>query len=174
MGLKDALSGGSSDDDDDGSGDWDSGTDGDFDSGAGSEPFELDEEEKMTPDEAVVGEKAKDMAGKNDPNYDKGTGSISDYRRRQVKECEEFYDEMVELAEEHTGEAIQVFSEVMYAVLMNMANNRAGIARTLNERFGMSRSRALAETRKICDKAGEKEAFEKVTHTLTKALTEEL
>jgi len=138
---------------------------------SGGEPFELDDEARMQADGIVVDDGAKDIADGADLNTEYRGNSLSQYRNRQVKECKELYQDLRKNVNEYGGD-LNDFTAVMQSIIMNLAQNRHGIAMTLMEHYDMDKKEAQDYTRKITEKAGESDEIGWTIHQLTKDLME--
>jgi hypothetical protein len=138
---------------------------------SGGEPFELEDEARLEPDGVVVSDGAEDIAEGASLNNDYRGNSLSQYRKRQVKECKELYDDLKKNVREYGGDLTD-FTAVMQSIIMNLAQNRHGIAMTLMNHYDMDKSEAQDYARKITNKAGEPEAIDWTIHQLTKDLME--
>lgn len=120
---------------------------------------------------ATVSEVSEDWANSGDNlNYDIEHGEKEkDYIRRQIKECEEFYDDYVGVAKDNIGN-IEEFTLVQHALLLSCAQNRVGVAEVLQDEFGYSENRAIEKAHKIVSQAGEKQAFNEVLKELMKSM----
>ena len=135
------------------------------------EPFELEDEARMDPEGIVVDDGAEDIASEGDLNTEYRGNSLSQYRNRQVKECEELYDDVRKNVNEYGGD-LRDFTAVLQSIIMNLAQNRHGIAMTLMEHYDMDKSEAQDLTRRITRKAGEPDVIDWAIHELTKDLME--
>lgn len=136
-----------------------------------TEPYELTEDEKSDRRDEIE-DQAEALADQGEPDYDAGaSGSLEEYRRRQVKECGEMYDDFVSTMSGNMDEMTKSIL-TFEAYMLNLAQNRLGIYGILTDRFNMNEQKAWKVTRDICNEAGDKEAFEKVLTKWTKALSE--
>jgi len=139
-----------------------------------AETFSLDEEAKMDTDETEVAEMSKEIANQGELDYEtRPAESLQAYMKRQVKECEELYDSMLEAVKKNS-ENYEELAIYMHAVYINFGQNRVGITKNIMDEYGKSKPEALKYTRKICMKAGEKEAYEDMINYVTKELVEGL
>lgn len=134
-----------------------------------TETYSLSEDEKVTPGESEISDKSKEISEGAELNYGEGTGSLSSYKKRQIKEVEELHDDMYRIAQEY-GNTVPEFTLVMHAAMMNFAQNRVGIAQTLMDEFGKSKTEALEITNEICSQAGERKTIAKIINYLTRKM----
>lgn len=142
-------------------------------SGSGSETtadaFSMDDEAMMDPDESSINKQSEVMANNGELNYEGKESGYGAYKKRQIKEVKELHDDIKETAKDN-GDTIPEFTVVMHAALMNLAQNRVGIANVIRNEYGKTKSQSRREANEICQRAGEKEMFEEMTQYLTKKL----
>lgn len=137
--------------------------------GGSADAFSLTEDQKTSPDDVEIDDASENLASGAELNYDVATDSLSKYKKRQVQEVRELHEEMKEVAKEHSHD-ISYFTLVFHAMMMNFAQNRVGIAQTIQTNFGKSEREATKIAGQICRKAGEKEVFSEVADILTKEM----
>jgi hypothetical protein len=143
-------------------------------SGGSVDTYTPSTDEAANYDGAKVADTSKDWANTGDNlNYDAEHGEKEkDYVARQVKECEEFYEDYVATAKSNI-ENIEKFTLVHHALMLSCAQNRIGVAEVLQDEFGYSENRSIEQAHKIVSEAGEQEAFNEVTKELMKAMIKE-
>jgi len=141
---------------------------------ASTEPFEMTDEKTANAEGASVASTSKRWSQEGaELNYDAGSGgSEQEYIKRQIQECQEFYNDYAETAKENITD-INQFTLYHHALLLSMAKNRAGICDIFMDRFGYSEKEALAKAREICKKAGEPDAFVELTDAVTTNIRED-
>lgn len=144
---------------------------GDF--GAESGTFSLDEEDQVDPSDKVVSKTSKQWADDGgELNFDAKAGEgFKDYADRQVKEVEELHENMRNMAKKHMDN-FDEFTLYFHALFLNFAQNRVGIAETIENQFGKDREEAVQLADKICQRAGEKEFMNEMVNDITKNLAE--
>lgn len=134
-------------------------------------PFSLDESGKTQPDDVEIATKSKTWAENGELNHNLGASSLGPYKKKQLKETKELHGEIVEMAEENKGR-LDEFTLVMHACLMNLAQNRVGIAQHISDKFGKSEKKSIKMSHKICREAGEAKVIEKVVTILSDEMME--
>lgn len=147
---------------------------GDGGSSSNTEPYTMTDDKTANAEGASVSSTSKRWSQEGaELNYDAGSGgSEQEYIKRQIKECKEFYDDYTETALDNITD-INQFTLYHHALLLSMAKNRAGICDIFMKRFGYSEDEALAKARQVCKKAGEPEAFVKLTDEVTVSIRED-
>lgn len=143
--------------------------DGDFSQSGSVDPFTLDEDAMMDPGDVDMVGHAEEMAGDAELNFDKGTGSINQYRQRQVKETRELHEDMKGLMKEY-DETLPGFTIMLQTCIYTLAQNRVGIAGTIRDNFNKSTDESLKLTNQICKKAGEDKLIAWFVTIMTKKL----
>lgn len=143
-------------------------------SGGSPDAFEMEEDMVSTPSGGDVADTAKDWSSDHgELNYDTGSsGSLKNYKKKQIAECQEFYENFYEMVEDNLVD-INQFTLYYQALTMNMARNRVGIQSILEQEFNMSKEEALKHTQDICQKAGEAECMTKVLNDVSLALQDD-
>lgn len=131
--------------------------------------FSLKDDEKVKPGDVKIHDEAKTMHETSTLNYDKGTSSLRNYKKQQIKEVRELHDDMISYCYKY-DDNIMEFTMVLQGALMSFAQNRVGIATTIQEQFGKSKKESLKITDEIVSKAGEDEVFRKISNRLTERL----
>ena len=142
--------------------------------GESTEPYTMTEEKTANAEGASVATTSERWSQEGaELNFDAGSGGTEDeYIKRQIQECKEFYDDYTDTAVDNITD-INQFTLYHHALLLSMAKNRAGICDIFMKRFGYSEDEALAKARQICKKAGEPEAFVKLTDEVTVNIRED-
>lgn len=135
------------------------------------EPFEMNEVSE--PGSMEMSDTSKRWADEHgNLAYDEGSGGgIKSYMKKQISECEELYDNIEEMASDHT-EGVEEFTLYFHTLMLNLSRNRIGIMKTIKDEFGKSEDEALKLTDKICEQAGEQEMVTNVLNTMVKELWE--
>lgn len=143
-------------------------------SGGDTEPYSMGGEKTANVDGGSVSDTSQRWASEgSELNYDSGaSGTEKEYIKRQIKECEEFYENFLETALDNVTD-INQFTLYHHALLLSMAKNRAGICDIFMDRFGYSEEEALEKTKQICKKAGEPEAFVTLVDEVTVNIRED-
>lgn len=168
---KDSGSDGSVSDSTNSSGSSSGSSSGDFGNQSGT--FSLDEEDQVDPSGKTVSKTSKQWANDGaDFNFDAEAGEdIKSYANRQVKEVEELHENMREMANKHMDN-FDEFTLYFHALYLNFAQNRVGIAETIENQFGKSSKEAVQMADKICQRAGEKEMMNEMVNDMTKNLAD--
>jgi len=142
--------------------------------GSDTEPFEMGDDAIPDVSDASVSDVSQEWATDGaELNTDVGaSGSSKEYIKRQIQECEEFYDNFYETASDNMTDVNQ-FTLYFHAITLALARNRLGIRDVLTDRFDKSKPEAVEITNRICDKAGEAECMDKILTDLTERLDEE-
>ncbi len=135
--------------------------------------FSLDEDDQVDPSGKTVSKTSKQWANDGaDFNYDAEAGEGFDaYAERQVKEVEELHENMREMANKHMDN-FDEFTLYFHALFLNFAQNRVGIAETIENQFGVDRKKAVKMADEICQKAGEKEMMNGLVNDMTENLAD--
>ena len=141
--------------------------------GEASGTFSVDEDDMVDPSDKVVSDTSKNWADdKGDMNYDaQASENFQQYANRQVKEVEELHENIHEMATNHM-ENFDEFTLYFHALFLNFAQNRVGIAETIQNQFGKSEAEAMKLTKKICDRAGEKEFMVEMLDEITENMVD--
>lgn len=142
--------------------------------GSSTEPYSMDDDKTANVEGASVSSTSQRWASEgSELNYDAGaSGTEKEYIKRQIKECEEFYENFLESALNNVTD-INQFTLYHHALLLSMAKNRAGICDIFMDRFGYSEDEALEKTKQICQEAGEAEAFVTLVDEVTVNIRED-
>jgi len=142
--------------------------------GESTEPYTMTDEKTANAEGASVATTSERWSQEGaELNFDAGSGgSEQEYIERQIKECKEFYNDYTDTAVGNITD-INQFTLYHHALLLSMAKNRAGICDIFMKRFGYSEDEALAKAREICKRAGEPEAFVKLTDEVTVNIRED-
>lgn len=145
----------------------------DPDVGSKDGTFELGDDEILDPSDTSMSQQSKDWAEEHgELNYDRqGSESLQQFMKRQKAEVEELHENIRKRAKQN-NESFEQFTLIMHTLLLNFAQNRVGIAKTIENQFGKSESEALRLTNKICQKAGEEKFMENMVQDITKNLLE--
>lgn len=148
-------------------------SDSDSDVGAKEGAYKLDDDEMMDPSDMSVSQQSKDWADEHgELNYDRqGSESLQAYMSRQVEEVKELHQNMRKRARQN-NENLEQFTLVMHTLLLNFANNRVGIAKTVENQYNKSTEESMRVANKVCQKAGEKDCMEKIVQDITANLLE--
>lgn len=143
-------------------------------SSSDTEPFEMGDDAIPNAEEAQISDTSERWAGDHsDLNYDAGAGGSQDkYIQRQIKECEEFYENFYQRATDHLQD-INQFTLYFHAMTLAMARNRLGIKRILEDRFGKTEEEAVKMAGRICEEAGESDALDRLLRDMTYRLDED-
>ena len=143
-------------------------------SSSSAEPYSPSNDEVTDPTDGNVADISKEWANAGENlNYHAENGEAEkQYVKRQVMETKEFYEDYIDTALDNM-ENIEEFTMVHHALMLSCAQNRIGIKEVLMDEFGYSESAAIKQTDKIVRKAGEPDAFSKVTHELTEKIIKE-
>ena len=144
---------------------------GDFGDSQGT--FSLDKDDQVDPSGKTVSKTSKQWANDGaDFNFDAEAGEdINAYANRQVKEVEELHENMREMANKHMDN-FDEFTLYFHALYLNFAQNRVGIAETIQNQFGKSKAESVKMANKICQRAGEKEMMNEMVNDMTKNLAD--
>lgn len=143
----------------------------DPDVGAKEGTFTLGDDEVLDPSDTTMSQQSKDWAEEHgDLNYEKqGSESLQQFMKRQKEEVEELHANIRKRARQN-DESFEQFTLIMHTLLLNFAQNRVGIAKTIENQFGKSEDEALRLTNKICQKAGEEQFVENMIQDVTENL----
>lgn len=135
--------------------------------------FSLDDEDLVDPEGKTVSKTSKQWANDGgELNYDAKTGEGFDaYVNRQVGEVEELHENMREMAGKHMDN-FDEFTLYFHALFLNFAQNRVGIAETIQKQFGKSKKESVKLADKICQKAGEKEFMNEMVNDMTENMAD--
>lgn len=141
--------------------------------GADSGTYSLDEDDMVDPSGKTVSKTSKQWANDGaEFNFDAEAGEkLQDYANRQVKEVEELHENMRDMAGKHM-ENFDEFTLYFHALFLNFAQNRVGIAETIENQFGKSKHEAVKMADKICQRAGEKEFMNEMVNDMTENLAD--
>jgi len=136
-----------------------------------TEPYSIDEVSK--PGDMGMADTSKRWADEHgDVNVSANSGeALKQYVARQVKETEELYDNVRDIANSHM-EGQEEFALYFHTLMLNLSNNRLGIMKNIENEFNKSEKEALELTDKICEKAGETEMVKGVLNDMVKDLWE--
>lgn len=142
--------------------------------GGSPQPYSPSDDEVADPNDGQIADISKEWAEAGDNlNYSaKGGESEKEYVKRQVAETKEFYEDYVDTALDNMSN-MEEFTMVHHALMLSCAQNRIGIKEVLMDEFNYSENAAIKQTDKIVRKAGEPDAFSKVTHELTEKIVKE-
>ena len=143
--------------------------------GIGSETgtYSLDDEDMVDPSGKTVSKTSKQWAedgGEFGFEAEAGEG-LKQYANRQVKEVEELHNNMEEMAKKHMDN-FDEFTLYFHALYLNFAQNRVGIAESIQNQFGKSKAESVQMANKICDRAGEKEFMNRMVSDMTENLAD--
>lgn len=143
-------------------------------SGGAPDAFEMDDEYTADMEGGEIAETSKRWASEGSELNYKAQGGESEraYVKRQIQECEEFYENFYDRASDNMVD-INQFTMIHHALLLSMARNRSGIMDVLMKNFGYSEQEALSQTEKICQQAGELETFSKLIADMTRNIRED-
>lgn len=134
-----------------------------------ADAYSPDGDEFLDPEDVDIQEQSKNFAGKNGADWSSDGEGLAQYKKKQVKECREFIQDMKEQSEEY-GESMPTFTMVFHAMVMNFAQMRAGIAETLMEEYNMEKKEAIEHSDQIARKAGEYEGIQDIINWLNKRI----
>jgi hypothetical protein len=135
--------------------------------------FSLDEDDQVDPSGKTVSKTSKQWANDGaEFNFDAEAGEgLQQYANRQVKEVEELHENMREMAQKHMDN-FDEFTLYFHALYLNFAQNRVGIAETIQNQFGKSKKESVKMANKICQRAGEKEMMNEMVNDMTENLAD--
>lgn len=168
--VKDKFTGG--DEDDSGSSSSASSS-GSSSSSGGAEAFELKEEAQADPSGGQISEVSEEWASDHSElNFDNGDGgSLEHYMSVQIEECEELFDNMIEISTDHM-DSVEEFTLYFHAMTLNMSQNRLGVFNTIKDNFDKSDRQAAQITEEIMNRAGEPEALQEIFEELMYSMGE--
>lgn len=144
--------------------------------GGSGEPdvYEVDAEDDINVDDATVSDTSKRWASdESELNYpSQGGEGERAYMQRQIEECDEFYDNFVEMAMDKI-EDINQFALVYHALALSFARNRTGVVQVLKQNYDNSEKEAQKKADKIMAEAGEYEAMVKLFREVSDCMRNE-
>jgi len=141
--------------------------------GAETGTYSLDEEDMVDPSGKTVSKTSKQWANDGaEFGFDADASeSLKQYANRQVQEVEELHENMEEMAQKHMDN-FDEFTLYFHALYLNFAQNRVGIAETIQNQFGKSKKESVQMADKICERAGEKEFMNTMVSDMTENLAD--
>lgn len=139
------------------------------------------EEENFEASEMEMHPGADEIPGADGEDAKKAsTGDIETYKKTQEREMREMYSSLLgdirAFNEKVTGEEdmgpLQTFTISVQAAIYNMAQQRAGVAEILVERYGKNESEALAIADQIARNSGEGQSLQDIVSYVAENLVE--
>lgn len=134
-----------------------------------ADTYSPDGDEYLEPDNVEINSRSEGLADMDKGEFASDGEGLSKYKKKQVQECREFFDDMEDTAKEYS-ESIPMFTMVFHSMTMNYSQLRAGIAETLIEEYNMEKKQAIKHTNQITRKAGEEESMKNIINILTKKI----
>jgi hypothetical protein len=138
------------------------------------DPYTQSVEDSPTPGDAKVAGVSKDWKDEHsDLNYQPENGEAEkEYVQRQVAECQEFYDNYVDMAKENMRD-VNEFTMIHHTLGLALAEMVVGIKDVLRDEFGYRDKKAHKQTMKIVKQAGQDDAMNELVSELAKKFEDE-